>query len=246
MSRKEDKNDDFKNRTGTAPDFSPFEVSLIKALILAKQDKLDGLTSTEMKAFSRGRLTPNVLNTVAKMAALSPDELVFRVYRAAGRIPLSTGDGSTVHAFAKELAYRVWVQMSTRVIAFDVDWKRDDLMKVYDSWYACFQQVRTLAEEIPIWRDSNQSMAKEVLNIVTEVLNQHIRAHLTDWQSRFRHWVETTAKKSSKLNALLPQERQQRFPEFERLRVDFEQTQKKLQHATYQLHKLVFPQQSGR
>jgi hypothetical protein len=246
MSRKKENRRINLNRTEIAPDFSPFEVTLMKALILAKQDKLDGLTSTEMKAFSRGRLTPNVLNTVAKLAALSPDELVFRVYRAAGRIPLSTGDGSTVYAYAKELAYRVWVQLSTRVVAFEIDWRRDELTKVYDSWYACFQQVRTLVEEIPVWRDSDQSAAKEVLNIVTKVLNQHARSHLTDWQSRFRYWTESVVKKNSKLSVLPPQERQKRFPEFEQLRLDFEQTQKQLKDATYQLHKLVFPQQSGR
>ncbi len=246
MSRKKENADKAGASPESPPDFSPFEVTLMKALILAKQDKLDGLTSTEMKAFSRGRLTPNVLNTVARMAGLPPDEFVFRVYRAAGRIPLSGGEAVVAHAYARELAYRLWVQFSTRVVAFEIDWEQDDLAKVYDSWYSCFQQARTLVEEIPVWRDPDHGLAREVLGIATTALNQHMRSHLTAWQSRFRHWSDETVKKNTKLRSLSPQVRQKQFPKFDELRDHFEQAQSALKTATYQLHKLVFPQASQR
>jgi hypothetical protein len=246
MGRKPERAASDSNSSGRGLEFSPAEIVLIKALVSAQCDKLDGLTSTEIKAFSRGRLTPNVLNTLAKMAALPPDEMVFRVYRATGRIPLGAGVNQPDISYANELAYRVWAQLSTRIVAHEIDWERDELSKVYESWYACFQQIRTLVEQTPVWRDSDQAVAKEVLGLVCDLLNMHARAHLTEWQSRYRHWSDSAGQDQPEVRASLPRQRQNQFPDFQELKRDFDATQRKMRDTSYRLFKVVFPQKSGR
>ena len=49
----------------------------------------------------------------------------------------------------QEIAYKLWVELSTRKIGLDFDSENDVIFEVYDSWYDFFTTARELMEEIP-------------------------------------------------------------------------------------------------
>ena len=52
----------------------------------------------------------------------------------------------------QEIAYKLWVELSTRKIGLDFDSENDVIFEVYDSWYDFFTTARELMEEIPAER----------------------------------------------------------------------------------------------
>lgn len=207
--------------------FSEFEVFVIKSMIAAQSGSLS-FTDAQAKALSSGNLSPKVLADLTQLAGLEdkPQDLIFRVRLAAGRIPLyGNGDDAAVFAPARELAYRVWTQLKTRSFTVKVHWDEDDLLRIYDSWHAGVLQMRALCEQLPVWRDPDTRRARRVLQQVHSLLNDTVRPHLRKWHTPFRHWLEQDAMPNLKLRDLVPSKRQQEFPEFARLKTELETTQ---------------------
>ena len=48
-----------------------------------------------------------------------------------------------------EIAYKLWVELTTRKIAMPIDRENDVIVEVYNSWYAAFGEIRKLLKEIP-------------------------------------------------------------------------------------------------
>ena len=116
----------------------------------------------------------------------------------------------------RQIAYSIWVELSTRKLGLPIDLKDDVILEVYDSWYAFFGITRNLIRDIPVSKARSDSTSK-IIPLSIEVLNQGLRPHLTRWQARFRQWhSQNTEEKPS----LSPQERQRQFPEFEALTED--------------------------
>lgn len=133
------------------------------------------------------------------------------------------GIGSNTIAFTydnriKEIAYKIWVELITRKIGLRFDEGFDVIDDVYDSWYAAFRVIRNLLEEIPANRIKD---ANGLIELITKVLNDGLRPHLTKWQAKFRSWYEKEAQKDLQLS---PQELQRRFPEYESLVSDLKKT----------------------
>ena len=85
----------------------------------------------------------------------------------------------------QEIAYKLWVELSTRKIGLDFDSEKDVIFEVYDSWYDFFTTARGLMEEIPAERLKYSS---ELIELTEAVLNKGLRPHLTIWQAKFRKW----------------------------------------------------------
>lgn len=232
----------------------------MKALIVAQHGKLESgyavldhdakapaRSAGVKKAFSSGTLTHNTLAAVAGLLeGVAPDDLTFKVKRGAGLIALGGNAPANVSELrAKDLAYRVWVQLTTRVLAHPIDWATDDLAKVYDSWYDAFLRIRALLEDAPLWRDTDIALAKKILGEVTDLLNGTLRPHLTRHQGDFRHWLASPGSNNAALKKLPPPERQKKYPGWSALTADFEHAQKKAATCRDQLHTLLFPQASS-
>ncbi|MET0063689.1 MAG: hypothetical protein ABW176_15485 [Candidatus Thiodiazotropha endolucinida] len=125
-----------------------------------------------------------------------------------------------------QIAYQIWVELSTRKIGIPIELEKDVIVEVYDSWYQFFKVTRELLKGIPvskIWRKETRSIIKLSIN----VLNYGVRPHLTMWQAKFRRWYEKEIDDQSKLD-LTPQEIQKEYPEYKGLVEDLIRVNKKL------------------
>lgn len=124
----------------------------------------------------------------------------------------------------KQVAYAIWVELSTRKIGLPIDFEHDVIAEIYDSWFSFFSVTRDLVKGVPVnqvKRDSTQAIIK----LSIEVLNVGLRPHLTQWQARFRRWYERELKKydeGEEGTVLDPQQIQANFPKFVELKDDMQ------------------------
>ncbi|WP_208529061.1 hypothetical protein [Pseudomonas aeruginosa] len=50
----------------------------------------------------------------------------------------------------KQIAYKVWVELSTRKIGLPIDLDNDVISEVYDSWFSFFSVTRELIKDVPV------------------------------------------------------------------------------------------------
>jgi len=141
----------------------------------------------------------------------------------------------------KQVAYAIWVELSTRKIGLEIDFENDVISEIYDSWFGFFTVTRDLVKGIPaqkVRRDSTQ----KIIRLSIEVLNTGLRPHLTKWQARFRHWYDRELRKYDEGNGeevLDPQLIQERFPKYDELKADMERVNKSLIKYRQQMYRLV-------
>ena len=115
-----------------------------------------------------------------------------------------------------QIAYKLWIELSTRKIGLEIDLDNDVVKEIYDSWYEFFKLTRELIKDIPISKIRKDESTKELVRVAIEVLNEGIRPHLTRWQARFRKWYNTESGRDENRN-LSPQDIQKKYPEYEKL-----------------------------
>lgn len=116
----------------------------------------------------------------------------------------------------RQIAYSIWVELSTRKIGLPIEIEDDVISEVYDSWYSFFAVTRELIKDIPVSKVRGDSTGK-IIDLSIEVLNEGLRPHLTKWQARFRHWYEAQLEKKDDVS---PQDLQKKFPEYDALCAD--------------------------
>lgn len=137
----------------------------------------------------------------------------------------------------RQIAYKIWVELSTRKIGLEIDLDNDVLIEVYDSWYGFFSVTRELIKDVPVAKFRRKDTEK-IIRLSIEVLNTGIRPHLTKWQARFRRWYEMKLDHDDHLD-LAPQLVQMKYPEIEALRSDLEVVNQRLIRYREKMHQLV-------
>ena len=118
----------------------------------------------------------------------------------------------------RTVAYRIWVELSTRKIGLKIDPDDDVIDEIYNSWYEFFAVTRELIKDVPVSKVRLDS-TKKIIHLSIEVLNTGLRPHLTKWQARFRRWYSNQLQKDA--DALeQPQDIQKRFPDYDALVVE--------------------------
>jgi hypothetical protein len=126
----------------------------------------------------------------------------------------------------RTVAYRIWVELSTRKIGLEIDLDDDVIEEIYDSWYQFFSVTRDLIKDVPVSKIRRDSTRK-IIHLSIDVLNVGLRPHLTRWQARFRRWYAYQLQKDSEA-ALHPQEIQKQFPAYAELVKDMLAVNKRL------------------
>ncbi|KJS40314.1 MAG: hypothetical protein VR71_23700 [Roseovarius sp. BRH_c41] len=135
----------------------------------------------------------------------------------------------------RQIAYSIWVELSTRKIGLPIDPEDDVIAEIYDSWYAFFAVTRELIKDIPVSKVRGNSTSK-IIDLSVEVLNEGLRPHLTKWQARFRHWYERQMDSKSDAE---PQELQKQFPAYAELVEDILAVNKRLISYRKKMNELV-------
>lgn len=117
----------------------------------------------------------------------------------------------------QEIAYKIWVELSTRKIGLPIDLNNDVISEIYDSWYNFFSITRELVKDVPVSQVKNASTRK-IITLSIRVLNDGLRPHLTSWQARFRHWYEKQLISAG--DDIDPQSIQVKYPKFKELEAD--------------------------
>lgn len=118
----------------------------------------------------------------------------------------------------KQIAYKIWVELSTRKIGLPIDLEHDVVTEVYDSWYTFFAVTRELIKEVPVAMFRREDTAK-IIGLSIDILNEGIRPHLTTWRAKYRRWYDAQLIEDEN-KSLSPQEIQVKYPEYERLQGD--------------------------
>ncbi|MCJ8352353.1 hypothetical protein [Moritella sp.] len=113
-------------------------------------------------------------------------------------------------------------------------------MEIYNSWHTLFQCVREQIAVIPVekLRGREKTDIEQLIDISTNVLNEGLRPHLTEWQAKYRAWYEL-AKDSNDNKSKSPQEIQRQFPQYDQLVSDIENVNSKLKEFADELKKIV-------
>lgn len=135
----------------------------------------------------------------------------------------------------QEIAYKIWVELSTRKIGLPIDLTEDIISEVYDSWHNFFSITRELIKDIPVSKVKNSSTGK-IITLSIGLLNDGLRPHLTKWQARFRYWYDLELKDSKGDD---PQSIQTRYPNFVGLKKDLESVNKGLMKYREKMKELV-------
>lgn len=125
----------------------------------------------------------------------------------------------------RQVAYKLWVELSTRKIGLPIDFKHDVIFEIYDSWYNFFNVTRELIKDIPVSK-LHRGDTRKIIKLSMDVLNEGVRPHLTEWQARFRRWYEHAA--ANEDAAVPPQEIQQKYPSYEALKADMQKVNERL------------------
>ena len=135
----------------------------------------------------------------------------------------------------RQIAYSIWVELSTRKLGLPIDLDDDVIVEIYDSWYAFFGVTRDLIKDIPVTKFRKDSTRK-IVNVSIEILNSGLRPHLTKWQARFRHWYGIEVKSKPDI---CPQDIQKSFPEYDALSADILKVNGRLEVYRKRMYELV-------
>jgi hypothetical protein len=141
----------------------------------------------------------------------------------------------------RQIAYALWVELSTRKLGLDIDFEHDVLAEIYDSWYNFFSVTRDLVKAVPVTQVKRES-TQAIIKLSIEVLNEALRPHLTQWQARFRRWYERELKKYDEAkdgDTLDPQQIQRNFPQYDALKSDMERVNKALKRYRAKMRELI-------
>ncbi len=135
----------------------------------------------------------------------------------------------------KTFANRIYIELITRKAAIPIDEKKDVIEEVYNSWYKLFCIIREEMKSLPVSYLKEENSASTIFSSTIEILNEVLRTHLTEHQSKFRNWLQV-AKAASRYKKIAPQELQKKYPEYKILISSLKQINKKLINFSQQLY----------
>ncbi len=145
-----------------------------------------------------------------------------------------------------QIAYQLWVELSTRKIGIPIDKDKDVIDEVYNSWYKFFEVTRELIKEIPATKIKREE-TRGIIKLSIDVLNRGVRPHLTTWQAKYRRWYAIALDKDENIGKT-PQQIQQEYPQYDELLKDLLKINLKLieyRKTMYRLASGVKPTKQG-
>lgn len=138
----------------------------------------------------------------------------------------------------RQLAYKLWVELSTRKIGLPIDREHDVIVELYNSWYEFFKLTRELIKDIPVTKIKNK-YTQAIINLSIDVLNEGLRPHLTRWQARFRKWYSVQLESKDNEHKS-PQDIQCAYSDYQQMMKELLQVNDKLIKYRGMLEKLAF------
>ena len=154
-------------------------------------------------------------------------------------VNLGIGDTSVKLVYNKkdqEIAYKLWVELSTRKIGLPFDQENDVISEIYNSWYDFFKIARELLKEIPV---SRLPYSNDLIKLTEKVLNTGLRPHLTMWQAKFRKWYGDSINDNDNKEKT-PQQIQMMYPDYEELKKNLIETNTRMIEYKKLMERIAF------
>ncbi len=136
------------------------------------------------------------------------------------------------------IANRIYIELTTRKAAIPIDENKDVIEEVYNSWYKLFGIIRDEIKQLPGEYLKDHDPTKALLGLTSKILNEGLRPHLTEYQAKFRNWLEVEKEKDENRNKT-PQEIQLNYPEFQALITSMKDVNNVLIQYSEELDKLI-------
>lgn len=136
----------------------------------------------------------------------------------------------------QQIAYRIWVDINTRVIATKIDLDVDNIRVVNNSYYKCFTDTRELLKEIPVNKINNDG---ELVNLIVRFLNEVMRPYLTKWGVTYNNWYDNKIE-TDEMKGKNPVEIQKSYPYYKELSNDLLSINEKVMKYSDKLHEIAF------
>jgi len=136
------------------------------------------------------------------------------------------------------IANRIYIELTTRKAAIPIDENNDVIEEVYNSWYKLFGIIRDEIKSVPGNYLKDHDPTKALMGLTTKILNEALRPHLTEYQARFRKWLEIEKQKPENKEKS-PQEIQRKYPDYDKLIASMKQVNKTLMDYSNELNKLI-------
>ena len=114
-----------------------------------------------------------------------------------------------------EIAHRMYVELITRKAAIPID-ENDIIVEIYDSWYTLFQTTRDELKKLSGEMLLENQVSKDLIKLLSDILNIGLRPHLTEHQAKFRKWYNL-AIMSEENKDKTPQKIQSEYDDYENL-----------------------------
>ncbi|SRR6266581_5366465 len=153
---------------------------------------------------------------------------VGRRYRAKSMtVNIPFGLGNIVYESSTEdrvLAWKMYVQLSTRKAALLFDESHDLVADVHTSLYEVFSITRDLLSGMPL---ADVKRPKGIADLILRTLNDGLRPHVTRWHAVYRRWWEQEIANEAN-SGKTPQDIQRQFPRYRDLVDDMKRTNTEL------------------
>ena len=144
-----------------------------------------------------------------------------------------------------QIAYQIWIELSTRKIGLPIDPEHDVIYEIYKSWYDFFKLSRNHIKEIPIMKIRKNRSTRKIVHFSIDILNAGLRPHLTKWQAKYRRWY-LIAVENEEDNHITPQQIQQKYPHYNDLILEMKDVNSKLIDYRKDLEEIAFGKQKKR
>lgn len=136
----------------------------------------------------------------------------------------------------RQIAYRIWVDINTRVLAVKINLDVDVIRIVNNSYHKCFNDTRELLKDIPVNKINDDS---ELVNLIIRFLNEVMRPYLTKWGVRYAEWYDNEIQKEEN-KGKNPVEIQKKYPKYDELVNDLQSINDKVIKYSDKLHDIAF------
>jgi hypothetical protein len=136
-----------------------------------------------------------------------------------------------------EIAHRMYVELITRKAAIPID-EKDVILEVYNSWYTLFQTTRDELKKLSGEMLLDNQLSKDLINLLSDILNRGLRPHLTEYQAKFRKWYNLAITSEGNKNKT-PQKIQSEYEDYENLFKSMKSVNKLLIEHSKRLDEIV-------
>lgn len=137
-----------------------------------------------------------------------------------------------------EIAHKIYIELITRKAAIPFDEKHDIIVEVYNSWYTLFDLTRNELKSISGKLLLENNTSNQLVILLTDILNNGLRPHLTKYQAAFRKWyAEELEKKTNK--GINPQDIQKKYKDYNDLINSIKDVNTLLIEYKNQLNKII-------